>query len=195
MTTAASPTPAPRGAAATAPHRRLLGAVTAVCAVAALAACNSSTTAGLSTAPGTSAAASTVPVTTLITIDGHRMSVPGTATTALFFFSVGCGECVGGGKSLAQAQATIANAHGTAAFLAVDMDPSEAPAAITGFLTQVGAQNVPAVIDEDATLARTYQVSALSTLIVVDPTGAITYRATDPTGDEIVAALNDAEAK
>ena len=73
MTTAASPTPAPRGAAATAPHRRLLGAVTAVCAVAALAACNSSTTAGLSTAPGTSAAASTVPVTTLI--NGYRVLV------------------------------------------------------------------------------------------------------------------------
>ena len=188
MTTAA---PTPRKAA----HHRLLSAVTAVCAVTALAACSSSTTTGSSTAPGTSASASTVAVTTLTTIDGHRMAVPGTAATTLFFFAVGCGECVGGGKSLAQAQAAVTNAHGTAAFLAVDMDPSEAPAAITGFLAQVGAQNVPAVIDKDATLARTYQVSALSTLLVVDPTGAITYRATDPTAEEIVAAINGAGAK
>lgn len=194
MSTTAA-TPGPRWVAATAPHRRLLGAVTAGCAVAALAACSSSTPAGSSTAPGTSAPASTVAVTTLTTIDGHQMSVPGTSATALFFFAVGCGECVGGGKSLAQAQATVANAHGTAAFLAVDMDPSEAPAAITGFLAQVGAQNVPAVIDKDATLARTYQVSALSTLIVLNPTGTITYRATDPTADKILAALTDAEAK
>ncbi|KQH80825.1 hypothetical protein AO501_26740 [Mycobacterium gordonae] len=188
MTTAATPAPAPRRAAATA-HRRLLAAVTAALGVAALTACSSPITVGSSAAQGTSTAASAVPVTSLTTIDGNQVSVPGTAATALFFFAVGCGECVGGGKSLAQAQATVATAHGTAAFLAVDMDPSEAPEAITGFLAQVGAQNVPAVIDKDATLSRTYQVSALSTLIVVDSTGTVTYRATDPTADKIAAAI------
>lgn len=187
MTTTA--TPAPRRSAAAAPRRRRLGAVTAVWAVAALAACSSPTPAGSSSAPGTSTSASTVAVTSLTTIDGHQVTVPGTTATALFFFAVGCGECVGGGTSLGQAQATVTTAHGPGAFLAVAMDPNETPEAITSFLAQVGAQNVPAVIDKDATLSRTYQVSALSTLIVVDPSGTVTYRATDPTADKIVAAV------
>ncbi|WP_201409496.1 TlpA family protein disulfide reductase, partial [Mycobacterium paraintracellulare] len=134
-------------------------------------------------------AASANPLT-LTTIDGQQVSVPGPVPTALFFFSVGCGECAGGGKSFAQA--TAQTAPGKAAFLAVDMDPGDSPEAITGFLQQIGAQNLPAVIDRGATLSRTYQVSALSTLIVVDPAGKVTYRGTDPSADKIVAAVAEA---
>lgn len=195
MTPAATPLRVPHREVAVGPHRWLPTALTAVCAVAVTAACSPSTPAETSTAPRSSAAASAVEVTTVTTIDGHQTAVPGPAATALFFFTVGCGECIDGGRSLAHAQTAVAHAHGTTAFLAVDMDPHEDPAAISGFLAQVGAQNVPAVIDANATLSRTYQVSALSTLIVVTSTGAVTYRATDPTADDIVAAADDAGAK
>ncbi|SKM30216.1 alkyl hydroperoxide reductase/ Thiol specific antioxidant/ Mal allergen [Mycobacteroides abscessus subsp. massiliense] len=180
--------------------RRLLAvavAAAAALAAATLAACGPAST--TSPAPTTSthpsgpsgnSAASANPVS-LTTIDGKQVSVPGPVPTALFFFSVGCGECVGGGKSFAQA--TAQTAPRKAAFLAVDMDPGDSPEAITGFLQQIGAQNLPAVIDRGATLSRTYQVSALSTLIVVDPAGKVTYRGTDPSADKIVAAVADAK--
>ena len=37
-------------------------------------------------------------------------------------------------------------------------------------------------------------VASLSTLVVVDPAGKVTYRATDPSADQITTALRDAGA-
>lgn len=130
--------------------------------------------------------------TQIATIAGEKITVPGDKPTALFFFTVGCGECAGGAKSLATAGKALS---GKAGVLAVDMDPSESPQTIRQFLTYINAPQLPAAIDTTATLARRYQVAALSTLIVVDPAGKVAYRATDPGPETIQAALHQSGAK
>ncbi|WP_344870137.1 TlpA family protein disulfide reductase, partial [Rhodococcus aetherivorans] len=111
--------------------------------------------------------------------------------TALFFFSVGCGECVGGAKSVAQAAGQLGD---KASFVLVDMDPGESAQTVAGFQDFTGTQALPAVIDTGATLTTRLSVASLSTLVVVDPAGKVTYRATDPSADQITTALRDAGA-
>ncbi|MFI8909074.1 mercury transporter [Streptomyces albidoflavus] len=130
--------------------------------------------------------------TEITTIGHEKITVPGTKPTALFFFSVGCGECAGGAKSLAAAGKAL---NGKANAVAVDMDPSESPQTIRQFLTSIKAPHLPAAIDTGAALSQKYKVAALSTLIVVDPAGKVTYRATDPGADQIQTALQKAGAK
>jgi hypothetical protein len=127
--------------------------------------------------------------TEVTTISNEKMTVPADKPTALFFFSVGCGECAGGVKSLTTAGAAL---HGKANLLAVDMDPSESPQTIRQFLDSIKAPDLPAIIDKGAALSRAYKVAALSTLIVIDPAGTVTYRATDPGPGKIQTALNKA---
>lgn len=144
-----------------------------------------------STEPTTQAdVASTADTVTLL--DGTKMAVPAKTPTAMFFFSVGCGECVGGAKSLGEAAREFED---KAAFLAVDMDPSESETTIQQFLDYVEAPELPTAIDTDATLSRRYKVAALSTLIVVDPAGKVAYRATDPSSQQIQDALTEAGAE
>jgi thiol-disulfide isomerase/thioredoxin len=130
--------------------------------------------------------------TDITTINDEKIKVPGSKPAALFFFSVGCGECVGGAESLARASEAL---NGKASVLAVDTDPSESPQTIQQFLGYIKAPELPPVIDKGATLSQRYKVAALSTLIVVDPSGMVTFRATDPHPEQIQAALEKAGAK
>ncbi|MDI3313373.1 MAG: TlpA disulfide reductase family protein [Mycobacterium sp.] len=165
----------------------------AVLAIGAAAACGPSTSPSPTGAGKPAATHATSGPVTLTTVDGKQVTVPGRVPTALFFFSVaGCEECLAGGKSFAQAAAKTPG--GKAAFLAVDMDPSDPPQKATDFLGQVGAPTLPAVIDKGAVLTGRFQVTALSTLIVVDPAGKVTYRATGPSADQITTALRQAGA-
>ena len=125
------------------------------------------------------------------TVTGTSISVPGDKPTALFFFSVGCGECVGGAKSVAQAAGQLGD---KASFVLVDVDPGESAQTVAGFQDFTGTQALPAVIDTGATLTTRLSVASLSTLVVVDPAGKVTYRATDPSADQITTALRDAGA-
>ncbi len=170
------------------PRRPVLAAAFTAVAATVLAACNTAP----NTAAPTAASTSQPDATTITTLAGTTVRVPGDKPTAVFFFSVGCGECLGGGKSLAQAAAAVGD---KAQFLAVDMDPSETKDAITGFLHTINDPNLPAAIDTGARLTRAYQVSALSTLIVVNPAGKVTYRGTDPNPDQIRTALGAAGAQ
>ncbi len=129
---------------------------------------------------------------TVSLLDGTTLAVPAKEPAALFFFSVGCGECVGGAKSLDEAAREF---DGKATFLAVDMDPSESEATIEQFLDYIKAPELATTVDTNAQLARRYQVAALSTLIVVDPAGEVTYRATDPSSRQIQDALIEAGAE
>ncbi len=128
-------------------------------------------------------------------IDGQKVSLPATGKpAAVFFFSVGCGECVEGVRSLGEATTAAEKAGVEAAFLAVDMDPGESKETIEGFMDYVEAEHVPAVIDEGAALSRRFDVAALSGLIVVDADGTVTFRATDPDAATITAELAKAGA-
>lgn len=139
--------------------------------------------------------AETATAATVTSIDAQRISLPAAGKpTAVFFFSVGCGECVGGVRSLGQAAAAAEEAGIDAQFLAVDMDPRESTETIQRFMEYVDAVHVPAAIDEGAALSQRFGVAALSTLIIVDSDGQVTFRATDPDADTIVSALHKAGA-
>jgi len=140
---------------------------------------------------GTSAAAKADTVTLL---DDTTLALPAKEPAALFFFSVGCGECAGGAKSLDTAAKEFEKAGKKANFLAVDMDPSESKTTIMQFLQYIKAPSLSTTVDKGAALSQRYKVSALSTLIVVDPQGKVTYRATDPSADQIQDALKKAGA-
>lgn len=176
------------------PRRRTLLALAVTAALAA-----GATACGTETTPAKTTAANSTgkgPVSKdgseVTTIGDEKIPVPGEKPTALFFFSVGCGECAGGAKSLAKVGKEL---NGKANVLAVDMDPGESPQLVRQFLDYIKAPQLPAVIDKNATLSQRYQVAALSTLIVVDPAGKVTYRATDPGPEAIQAALEKAGAK
>ena len=94
----------------------------------------------------------------------------------------------------AQAAAAAEEAGIDAQVLAVDMDPREPTETIQRFMEYVDAVHVPAAIDEGAALSQRFGVAALSTLIIVDSDGQVTFRATDPDADTIVSALHKAGA-
>jgi hypothetical protein len=119
----------------------------------------------------------------------------GAAAPAVLFFSAGCGECVGGGTAVAGARAAVQKATGTARFLAVDMVPTENTADVHRFLDQIGDTNLPAVIDTHGDLTSRYQVTAQTTLLVIDPSGRITYRGHAPAQDQILTALGPSAAR
>lgn len=147
---------------------------------------------GNSADPATAGSGSPATVTS---VDGQQISLPANGKpTAVFFFSVGCGECVNGVRSLGEAATTAENAGTVASFLAVDMDPGESKALIGDFMESVDAEHVPAAIDDGAALSRRFEVAALSTLIVVDADGTVTFRATDPDAATITAELAKAGA-
>lgn len=96
-------------------------------------------------------------------IGGEQLATPGDKPTAVFFFSVGCGECVGGVRSLGEAAQSAQDTGIEASFLAMDMDPGESEEIIEAFMEYVDAEHVPAAIDEGAALSQRFDVAALST--------------------------------
>ncbi|MBP2356002.1 thiol-disulfide isomerase/thioredoxin [Kribbella aluminosa] len=175
-----------RRAALTVAATVLIAAGAAACGAQDPGAASGTGTGSTATSPGAAAA------TEMTTIGGAKLKLPGDKPAALFFFSVGCGECVNGASSLAQAGQALG---GKASVVAVDMDPSESPKTIGEFLGSIDGPNLPVVIDKGAALSQKYTVAAPSTLIVVDPAGQVTFRATDPGPDKIQAALETAGAR
>ena len=144
---------------------------------------------------GSPAAVNPEPPARVTSIDGQQIRVPATGEpTAVFFFSVGCGACVGGVQSLGQAASAAAKARAKANVLAVDMDPGESKKTIEGFMAETNAEHVPFAIDTGAALSRRFKVAELSTLIVVDSKGHVTFRATSPNAKKIAAELVKAGA-
>ncbi|WP_265443908.1 TlpA family protein disulfide reductase [Flexivirga meconopsidis] len=114
------------------------------------------------------------------------MRVPSSKPSVLVFISISCADCSAAAKAVAQASRTSGD---KATFLAVDLDPGVAPRDLSGFLSSVNAKNLPSVVDEKAALTGKYQVSALSSVIVINPAGKVTYRAVNPTANAITAAV------
>lgn len=137
---------------------------------------------------GTSATGASTPVT-VTDLDGKTRTIPAGKPAALFFFSVGCGECVGGAKSLSKAAEALG---GSADYLLVDMDPKEPKTTVDGFRDYIKAPGLPAVIDTGAALTTRYRITSLSTLVIVDAKGNVTFRAKDPSAEQIQAELTKA---
>ena len=175
-------------------RRRLAGLVLAAAAVALLGGCCGCGLPTQASQGGNGADDATVTPTpqaalTVRALDGRPIQIPGRRPTVLYFFSAGCRQCVSGARSLVQARKQTGPA---ATFLTVDLDPTETPAVIRQFAAVAGDPDLPAASDRDAALGRRYQVAALGTLIVIDPAGAVTYRAVDPTIAPTLAAIANA---
>ncbi|EOY45667.1 TlpA family protein disulfide reductase [Streptomyces anthocyanicus] len=175
-------------------RRTALALAAAATAALTLSACGTDTKANTPATSAGSGNAAAAKADTVALLDDTTLAVPGDKPSALFFFSVGCGECAGGAKSLDKAAQAFDKAGKKANFLAVDMDPNESKQTIMQFLDYIKAPALPATIDKGAALSQRYQVAALSTLIVVAPQGKVTYRATDPSADQIQDALKKAGA-
>ena len=184
-----------------APGRACVG-LAAIAAAALVASCSASPAARARdagsagrVAPGSSGAATGQ--TVLTTIDGAAVRVPSNRPSVLVFLSMTCADCANAARTLAQVEAAT-NATARAAhlattkarFLGVDMDRGASGKAVTDFLRSVGAAGLPAVLDEKAVLSGTYQVTALSTVLVIDPAGRVTFRAINPSPAKILAAVD-----
>lgn len=131
--------------------------------------------------------------TTVTSIAGQQIDLPATREpSAVFFFTSGCGECAGGARSLGEAAAAAQKSGAKAQFLAVDLDPGESKQTIQAFMDYVKAGQLPVVVDTGAALSQRYGVAALSTLIVIDAGGKVTFRATDPDAKTITNELEKA---
>jgi len=182
VTTLSSTTRGPRRAAAT------IALLTAVLVGAA--ACATSESAG-SDGPSASPAPAQAEPVTLATLEGEEVTVPADKPAVMFFFTVNCGSCAQGAAALGEAHAQAAE---QADFLAVDIDPNEPAEYITELLDTVQAADVPAATDTDGALSSTYEVTALGTLLIATPDGQVAYRATDPSAEQILAALEEVGA-
>jgi thiol-disulfide isomerase/thioredoxin len=135
----------------------------------------------------------------LTTIDGAAVRVPGTKPSVLVFLSITCADCADAARTLARVEAatnaTSRAAHlatAKASFLGVDMDRGASVQAVAAFLHSVGADGLPTVLDHNNALAGAYQVTALSTVLVIDSAGRVRYRAINPSPGKILAAVDAA---
>jgi hypothetical protein len=161
-------------------------ALAALAAAVAVTACGTTSKAG-DPDPGKPAAEARA----VTTIDGVKLKIPD-GKPAVVFFSVACGSCYEGGVALAQARE---KAGARADFLLVDLDPTEPREAIDYFRDRIGDKDLPVVSAGGAELAQAWRVSALSTVIVLDATGEVVYRATDPSAADILAAVDKAATR
>lgn len=139
------------------------------------------------TTPGdTSGASSTGRSFTVRTLAGGAIQLPGKRPSVLLFFSVGCGACGPAAQSLAQAQAA---APGAADFAVVDVAGHETADDIKQFLSDYEAPDLGYAIDTDGSLVSGYKVTQLSTVLIVEPDGAIVFRAVEPSAETIRAEL------
>lgn len=125
---------------------------------------------------------------TASTSTGEEIAVPGGKPSVVFFFSASCGTCGPGARALAEAQASTPDAN----YVAVDIDPNESVAVVQEFLTANDASTLAYALDTDASVTRAYQLTQLSTAVVLDASGAEVYRGVDPTSNQIRTALSEA---
>ncbi|WP_157622527.1 redoxin family protein [Nostocoides sp. Soil756] len=139
---------------------------------------------------GSSVAGSSTAATafTASTLSGGEVAVPGGKPSVVFFFSVTCGTCGPGARALAEAQASTPDVN----YVAVDIDPNESVNDVREFLTANDASTLSYARDTDASLTRAYQLTQLSTAVVLDAAGTEVYRGVDPTTSQIRSALSKA---
>jgi hypothetical protein len=178
--------------AAIGPGWRGIAVIIAVGAVV-LAGCGSGhTPARQSAANGVSTRAHPAAVVTLRTTDGAVVRVPSARPSVLLFITLGCADCAASAQSMTRAARSLRAAgslRDRATFLAVDLDPDLPAAHLTEFLNSVGARGLPATINSDGTLLHKYHVTALSSVLIINPAGKVVYRAVNPTAKAITRAL------
>lgn len=120
------------------------------------------------------------------TVSGEPVKVPGGRPTVALFFSVECGGCGPTAKALDQVQADDPTA---ANFVVVDVAAYETASDIEGFLNGYDANDLGYTIDKDGGLTADYEVTQLSTVLILDADNNVTFRAIEPTADTIRTEL------
>lgn len=138
-----------------------------------------------SSAAGSSTAATAF---TAATLSGEKVSIPGGKPSVVFFFSASCGTCGPGARALAETQASTPDVN----YVAVDIDPAESVDVVREFLTANDASTLAYARDTGAGLTRAYQITQLSTAVVLDASGTEVYRGVHPTPSQIRTALTKA---
>lgn len=120
------------------------------------------------------------------TVSGEPIKIPGGRPTVVLFFSVECGGCGPTANALAQAQA---DQPAAANFVVVDVASYESESDIKGFLDANRAPDLGYASDADGQLIAQYEVTQLSTVLVLDDANRVVFRAIEPSADEIRAEL------
>lgn len=134
------------------------------------------------TAPGAGSPAGSG--VTVRAVDGSALKLPTGKPTVIYFFTASCGSCVTGVKNVASG---LAKSPGARA-VAVDLDPSEPIEVLKKFMGSVGSPPLTSVRD-DGTLLKQFNVDALGTTVVLNPSGKEVYRGVDPSADQTAHAL------
>lgn len=159
-------------------------AAASVAAVVALTSCSTATSQS-TTFPAAPAAVSAQ------AINGSTVTIPAAdKATAMIFYSVGCGTCIG----ITQQLAKIATEHPTADYYAVNLDPTEDVRTSNGFLGYINSPQIIGINDTEGTLTKAYGVNSVSTVVIVDKDQQVIVNAYEPTPEEIKSAIAQATA-
>jgi thiol-disulfide isomerase/thioredoxin len=110
-------------------------------------------------------------------ISGESLKVPAAGTpTVMVFYSVGCGTCVG----ITQHIAELAKEYPNANYLAVNIDPTEDVRTSNAFLDYINSPAITGINDTDGTIAKAYNVTSVSTVVVTDSDGGLLLGAAYP---------------
>lgn len=120
------------------------------------------------------------------TIQGEQIPVPGPKPSVLFFFNIECGACGPSTKVLAELQhSSPADAN----YVAVDIAPYETARQIEDFLALNQASSLAYASDLNTQLITAYQITQVSTFVVLDDGGREVFRAVEPSAEQLKAAL------
>ena len=98
-----------------------------------------------------------------------------------------CGNCINTAHELDRVSQRYA---GTGIqVIAVDVDPSSSPGALSEWIKEAGSPKLTFSIDDHGTTALAYKIASLDTVIVIDRSGRIAYRATYPPAEELSSAF------
>jgi thiol-disulfide isomerase/thioredoxin len=117
----------------------------------------------------------------LTSIDGQPVKVPSGKPGAVFFMAGWCATCYPEATALGELERRLGD---RIAVLAVSPDPSDSVSAIRQFRSQAGNPRYPFAWDQQSTLARALEVSALDTTVVYDAGGKVVFRDAVPTDAE-----------
>lgn len=108
--------------------------------------------------------------------DGHAFTLAAARgdVVVLYFIAGWCTTCIPEAQALARIQETYAPRG--VRILALDVEQTEGEGALARFRTQAGSGRYLWALDEQVTVARTYDVQALDTTVVIDRDGRVAYR-------------------
>lgn len=96
----------------------------------------------------------------------------------IFFMAYWCGTCIPEARALGQLQQEYGD---DLTLIAIDVDPSSTPEALTNFKEAADNANITWAFDTGQQVTNDYQVQALDTTLILDSEGRIVYRDAFPT--------------